>query len=215
MIYEYIQLFWYGISMTLFIAFWSACISLMIGCILGIAGSSRITNTRIAQIVDCYIFIVRAIPVYIQVLIAYFVVPALLSISCSAIGAAICAIGICSSAYTATIVRGGIAAIAPGQWEAAQTIGLSTLQTIYYVVIPQTIRIIFPMLINELESIIKSTSIVSTIGVVELSRTGAIIIARYFNPVPIYIIVALLYVLLSAAINLFMRLIKQRWIYGA
>ncbi len=207
---RYVPLFASGLFMTLFIWMCAALISCGIGLLLGIASSNRMRFIWISRCIYGYVFILRAIPAYVQVLIVYFVLPEILSINLSAPLAAIIALGFCSSAYTAEIIRSGINAIPAGQWEAAQVTGFNRLQTLQFIVLPQVMTIIVPMLANELESLLKSTAIVSTIGVVELTRTGSNIIARYFNPIPIYLAVACLYVLLSACIAGIIKLVTLK-----
>lgn len=202
-----------GLSMTIFLWFGSALLSCAIGVPLGILNSDKLKSNRIAWIITSYIFLVRAIPVYVQVLITYFVVPDLLNIDLSPITAAILALGICSSGYSAEIIRGGINALPVGQWNACFIMGYSRFQALRYVIIPQMVNTVLPSLFNELESLIKSTSILAAIGVVELTKVGTNIVARTMNPIPIYLLLAFLYLVLSALLRCMSFYVEMRIAY--
>lgn len=153
----------------------------------------------------------RGIPVYIQLLIAYFALPQLLGINISPFTAAILALGICSSAYVTEIVRAGINAIPDLQWDACYVLGYNRLQTLWYIIIPQVWRIVLPALANECDAILKSTSILSSIGILELTRVASNMVSRHMNPEVMYPCVALFYLLLSSFIAIFSRYIEQRF----
>lgn len=206
-------LFLQGLWMTAKLLIGSALISFSIGTILGILNCAKLQTTWLSPIINGYVFVVRGIPVYVQVLIAYFVLPDILGINLPAYTAAIIALGSCSSGYVAEIVRGGINSIAQGQWEAAFTLGYSTRQTVWYIILPQMMHNVLPTFANELESLIKSTAIVSTIGVLELTRVGGNMVARYMNPVPVYLAIACLYLILSALLKITARIIEKKLYY--
>jgi polar amino acid transport system permease protein len=190
-----------GLGMTLLLWFGSALLSFVIGVPLGILNCTRLRMPHVAFFVDWYIFLVRGIPVYVHVLLAYFVLPDILNITLSPIYAAILALGVCSSGYVAEIIRAGINSLPSGQWDACFVLGYSRWQSLRSVILPQMMCNILPALCNELESLIKSTSILAAIGVLELTKVGTNIVARTMNPVPVYILLALLYLLLSAVLR--------------
>jgi len=107
------------------------------------------------------------------------------------------------------IIRGGINAIPIGQWEAAETLGYSSYQTIRLIILPQVVRIILPALANELEALLKSTAILSTIGLMELTKVGTTIVARYMIPVSTYLLVAIIYLLMSLVLKGMVRSLEQ------
>jgi polar amino acid transport system permease protein len=119
----------------------------------------------------------------------------------------------CSSGYVAQIVRGGINAIPAVQWEIAWTLGYTKRQTLFHVILPQMIRNVLPAFNNELDSLLKSTSIVSSIGLLELTRIGMNLVSREMEPVPIYLMVALFYLSLSAIFNLIGRFLERELSY--
>ena|ERR1700722_5770612 len=199
-----------GLFMTIKLLLGASCISFTVGTLLGTLSSQRLNLSVARACIAIYVFITRGIPVYVQVLIGYFVIPDLLGISLSPFIAAICALGICSSGYVTEIVRGGINSIALGQWDAAYTLGYSQIQTIRYIILPQMLANALPSLSNEIEALLKSTAILSVIGLAELTKMASNIVARYMIPVPVYITIAGLYLVLSALLKIITRAIEQR-----
>ena len=209
LIQQSLPLLMQGLATTL--TLWLTCstLALGIGFIIGLARSTRLRQSLISPALDACTFVLRGIPFYVQLLIAYFVLPDLLGINLSATSAAIVSLGLCSAAYVSQIVRGGINAIPDGQWEACAVLGYTTRQTVWYVIIPQMLRTVVPMLTNELDQLLKSTAIVSSIGVMELTRAGMNVIARELNPLSIYLTMAVLYVVLSGLLAIVSRLLAK------
>jgi His/Glu/Gln/Arg/opine family amino acid ABC transporter permease subunit len=209
LIQQSLPLLMQGLATTL--TLWLTCstLALGIGFIIGLARSTRLRQSLISPALDACTFVLRGIPFYVQLLIAYFVLPDLLGINLSATSAAIVSLGLCSAAYVSQIVRGGINAIPDGQWEACAVLGYTTGQTVWYVIIPQMLRTVVPMLTNELDQLLKSTAIVSSIGVMELTRAGMNVIARELNPLSIYLTMAVLYVVLSGLLAIVSRLLAK------
>ena len=119
----------------------------------------------------------------------------------------------CSSGYVAQIVREGINALPAAQWEAAFTLGYNTRQSLCYVIMPQMLRNVLPAFNNEFDALLKSTAVVSSIGMLELTRMGMNLVSREMEPVPIYLAVAFFYLCLSALINYFARKLERRISY--
>ena len=199
-----------GVFMTLRLWCVALVIALIVGCLWGVLRSRKLRITGISLILDAVTFILRGIPFYVQLLIAYFVIPGLLGIDISAFFAATISLGICSAAYISQMVRGGINAVADGQWLAAQALGYSSPQMLRFIILPQVTRIILPALTGECDQLLKSTSIISAIGVLEITRAGMNIIARQMNPLSIYTAVALLYLILSSLLNIASYFLERR-----
>lgn len=204
-------LFARGLLGTLQLWIGSALLGFTTGTCLGIAHCKQFRNSLFKDtILRSYVFITRGIPLYVHVLLAFFVLPDLIGVDIAAQYAAICALGFCSSGYITELIRSGIDAIPQGQWEAAYTLGYTQMQTVRYIIMPQMVRSMFPALVNELESILKSTSVLSTIGVMELTKVGNNLVARYMTPVPILFTIALLYLVLSACLKLLVHIFQKR-----
>lgn len=211
LIYSYIPLLARGLLTTARLWALSTIISTAIGGLLGILCSSRTLYAYYSTpFINIFVFIWRGVPVYVQLLIAYFVLPDLLGINLSPASACVLALSLCSAAYITNIVRSGINAVAQGQWEAAQALGLTCAQTMRFIIVPQAIKIIAPILINEYESLIKSTALFSTLGVPEITKVGRTIISQNLNPLPIYSIIVVLYLLLSATLAASAQWLKKK-----
>ncbi len=199
-----------GATTTIYLWSLGSLLSLFIGLMCGILLSERVYFRPLGPCIWLYGFLVRSIPFYVQLLIAYFVIPQLLGINPSAFVVAVVTLGLCSAGYVGEVIRSGINAVPLGQWEASYVLGYSKINTLRFIIVPQALRTIWPALISEYEKLIKTTSLVSTIGVFDLTRTGMNIVARELNPVPVYCAVALLYVGLSTLLGLTARWFERR-----
>lgn len=191
------------------------CCSLVLSGILGIVfGVFCCEELKIPYLSPCIqagAFVLRAVPFYVQLLIVYFVLPDFIGVNLETFPAAVLALGCCSAGYVCQIVRCGINSIPKSQWESAYSLGYSKVGTLRYVVFPQMFRNVLPAFNNEAESLIKSTSILSAIGVLELTRIGMNIVSREMGyPLGIYLIVAVFYVGISLCINGIARGVERR-----
>ena len=209
-ILEWGPLFLKGAFMTLKIAFFSVSISISIGTIFGLLTSHRLKIPFISKLIDFIAFTFRAIPFYVQLLIVYFVLPDLLGLSLSAFTASCLALGLCSSGFSTQIIRGGINSVATSQWESAYTLGYTPIQAFKYLIFPQVLNKILPMLNNELENLIKSTSITASIGLLELTRVGMNLMSTKLQPLEVYLTLALFYLIFSSIINFCFRFFERR-----
>ncbi len=207
------QLLLQGSFLTIKVTLSAAAFSFILGGILGIFSSDRLKIPVVSSLIEAVTFIFRAIPFFVQLLIVYFVLPDFLGFNLDPFPASVLALGICSSGYVAQIIRGGINAIPPAQWESAYTLGYTTRQTLLYVILPQTFRNVLPTLNNEVEALLKSTAIASSIGMLELTRMGMNIVSREMDPVPIYLTIALFYIAMSSVLNLFSKYLERKLRY--
>lgn len=212
MITQYFPLILEGAFMTFAAWICAATGAIAIGILFGILSCNQLKLAKTKVIVRGFAFIAKAIPAYVQILIAYFAIPALLNINISSFIAGIAALIFCSSGYITEIIRSGINAVSTSQWDAAYVLGYSKYQTLTRIVLPQAVRNIFPTLIGELEQLLKSTSLLATIGVTELTRAGMNIISRELTPIPIYLMIAGIYILFSAALQTIL-LATERYYY--
>jgi len=205
-----IKLITLGTFNTLSLWLAASLISLLAGSLLGVFRCSQLKFKIIKTILNFTTFILRGIPYYVQLLIAYFVLPDLLGINISATTAAIYSLGLCSASYMSQIVKSGINSIPIGQWEAAKTLGFSTIQTLRHIIFPQFLKNALPAICGELDQLLKSTSIIASIGVLELTKAGMNIISRNMNPIPVYISIALIYLTLSTLLSLTSNFLEKR-----
>ncbi|MFO7962816.1 MAG: amino acid ABC transporter permease [Desulfobacterales bacterium] len=157
-----------------------------------------------------YIEVFRGTPVLVQVLFIYYGLPDLLGSPVEPVTAGVAAIALNSGAYISEIVRGGVASIDRGQTEAGLSLGLSQVQTFYYIVWPQSLKRMIPALGNQAIVSIKDTSLFSVIGVGELVRQGQIYIATTFTAFEVYLMIALLYLAITLSLAMILRYIERR-----
>lgn len=190
-----------GTITTLGIWLSAAFVALSIGFIWGALRAERLRIPYISVIVEAITFLLRGIPFYVQLLIAYFVLPEISGVELSAATTAALTLGLCSAAYVSQILCGGINAIALGQWEAAFVLGYTKAQTLLFIVVPQTLRYVISALGGEFDQLLKSTALASSFGVLEVTRAGMNIISREMCPMTIYIALAVIYLTLSSLLN--------------
>ncbi len=199
--------------MTLFVWLVSSVMALVLGTFWGVLRSYHMRIRYVSCFLDLASFILRGIPYYVQLLIAYFVIPHIVGINVSALTAAIISLGLCSSAYISQVVYGTMNALPSGLWEACFVLGYSSYQALIRVILPLTVRNALPVFINELDQLLKTTAILSTIGILELTRAGMNIIAREMNPIPVYLTLALIYLAASTVLTLVSRVVEKRMSY--
>lgn len=203
-----------GAWMTLHSMLCAACISVVVGTALGILTCNRLGIWPVKGLLEAIAFVFRAVPFYVQLVIAYFVLPDLFGINLDAYTASVLALGACSSGFMTQIVRCGINSILDDQWDSAATLGYSTTQCVRYIILPQMLSNVLPALTNELDALLKSTAILSSIGLLELTRMGMNIVSREMEPLTIYLTIAFLYVLLSGCIALVSKYFEKRCRYA-
>ena len=202
-----------GAITTLQLTAVSVIFGLIGGTLLGMARLSSFKPLQIASRV--YIDFFRGTPLLVQIFMIYFGIPALAnsigtSLTFNRFFAAILALSLNSAAYLAEIVRGGIQSIEQGQREASESLGLSPVQTMRYVIFPQAFRRMIPPLGNEFITLLKDTSLVAVIGYEELFRRGQLIVAQNYRAFEIYITVALVYLVLNTLSSQIFILL-ERW----
>jgi His/Glu/Gln/Arg/opine family amino acid ABC transporter permease subunit len=202
-----------GTLMTLQVLIGSASISFSWGLVMGILSCRRLKIPVISTLVEAIAFVYRAVPFYVQLLIVYFVLPDLVGFNLEPFSASVISLGMCSAGYVAQIVRGGLNAIPAAQWEAAYSLGYNTRNTLSRVILPQMLRHVLPAFNNEFDALLKSTAVVSSIGMLELTRMGMNLVSREMEPVPIYLTVALFYLCMSAILNGIARKLERRISY--
>ncbi len=200
-----------GFAMTIQILILSATLSFSLGLVFGTLCCDEIHIPIASRTLQFITFILRAVPFYVQLLIVYFILPDILGIELDALPASILALGLCSAGYVCQIVRAGINSIPLIQWETAAVLGYGKLNTLRCIILPQMLRNVLPAFNNELEAILKSTSILSTIGTLELTRIGMNIVSRELkHPLTIYLMIAAFYVAISSILNFAAKYLEKR-----
>jgi len=199
-----------GLWTTIWLTLVSVAIALIIGIVLGLMRTGNITILR--GIALFYIDVLRGIPMIVLSFFIYFGIPQMFGINLSSVQAGILTLSLNASAYFGEIVRGGIQAVDPGQVEASRSLGLPTGKTMRHVILPQAVKIMVPSMINQFVITLKDSSILSVIGLVELTQTGNIIIARTYQSGAMWLIVGVMYVVLITTLTKTSNYLERKWI---
>jgi len=206
-----------GVRITVQVTLISYVAILIVGLIAGLGRVSK--SGVIRAIASIYVEVIRGIPLLVQLYIIYYASPKLFQELGKALLArgmtlwglsdglaafridptlgAITGLTICYGAYVGEIYRAGIQSIPRGQMEAARSLGMSQMQAMRYIILPQAIRVILPPLGNEFVALLKDTSLVSTVAVADMTRRGREFFSREFIPLEVLLVVALLYLLMT------------------
>ena len=157
-----------------------------------------------------YIWVIRGTPLLVQVLFVFLALPLIVPVQLSDFASAAVALGVNVGAYNAEAIRAGIQAVPRGQTEAARSLGLSPLQTFAYVVFPQSFRVALPPLVNNVVALLKDSSLAYVIGVVELSNVGNRVQAATFQPVPVFLTTATIYLVLTTVMTQISGAVERR-----
>lgn len=205
---KYGSFFLKGIKITILISLIGVALGSILGAFVALMKLSKIKI--ISWIASIYIEILRGTPMLVQVFIVFFGITAALGLDISALVCGTIALVINSSAYIAEIIRAGINAVDKGQMEAARSLGLNYRQTMKSVIMPQAIKNILPALGNEFVTLIKESSIVSTIGVGEIMFNAQVVQGISFDPFTPLIVAAALYFVLTFVLTRIMKMIEGR-----
>lgn len=205
---KYGSFFLKGIKITILISLIGVALGSILGAFVALMKLSKIKI--ISWIASIYIEILRGTPMLVQVFIVFFGITAALGLDISALVCGTIALVINSSAYIAEIIRAGINAVDKGQMEAARSLGLNYRQTMKSVIMPQAIKNILPALGNEFVTLIKESSIVSTIGVGEIMFNAQVVQGISFDPFTPLIMAAALYFVLTFVLTRIMNMIEGR-----
>lgn len=197
-----------GIWTTVYVTLIAFAATLVVGLVgaLGRLSKNKIANT----IATLYVEIIRGIPLLVQLIWWYFAFPAVLrefgrsrgieifqNYTANANVMAIVGLTICYAAYMSEIYRAGIQSIPPGQMEAARSLGMNYFQAMRYVVLPQALRVVLPPVGNEFTALLKDSSLVSVVAVSDLTRRGREFMSTFLNPIEVWTMVALVYLIMT------------------
>ena len=172
---------------------------ILLGILAALAKLSKFPPVR--WVATFYVWAIRGTPLLVQVLFAFYALPTLIQVQLSDFNSAVVALALNVGAYNAEAIRAGILAINKGQTEAARSLGLTPFMTFRDVIFPQSFRIALPPLVNNFVSLLKDSSLAYVIGVVELSNIGNRIQSVTFEPVPVLITTASIYLILTSVMT--------------
>ena len=214
-----------GLKVTLEVTFFAVLLGIALGVIIAIVrstydknkssmrGFSKFIVVLLNFICKIYLTVIRGTPVVVQLMIMYFIV---LVSSNNKVLVAVLAFGFNSAAYVAEIFRSGIMSIDEGQFEAGRSLGFNYVQTMRYIIIPQTLRRLIPLSINLATRMIKTTSLIVMIGVVEVLKVGQQIIEANRYTVPdsalwIYVTIFFMYFLVCWPVSMLAGRLEKKW----
>jgi len=195
-----------GALLTVFFSATSEVIGIVIGLVTSVI---RVTKIKVlSQLALVYVDLFRGTPLLMQIIFIYYALP-YLGINLPAIVAGIVALSVNSGAYVSEIFRAGIESIDKGQTEAARSLGMSYMQAMRYVVIPQTIKRVLPPLTNEFVALIKDSSLLSVIAIAELMRTAKEMMTWKMNPSSLTA-AALIYLIITLPLTRYVSYMEKK-----
>ncbi len=186
-------------------------ISLLFGFIIGlIAALLKLSNNIVVRSLGAfYVWIIRSTPLLVQLFLIYFGLPQI-GVDLGPFMSGVLALAINTGAYNAETIRGGIIAVPAGQMEAARSLGMPSALAMRRIILPQAIRLAIPALGNNFVILVKDTSLVSTITLVELTLTAQRLIGSTYKPFEMYLMAAVLYAVLTTATSFLLGRLEKK-----
>ena len=197
-----------GLTTTIYISIVSIIISMILGFVIAIPSLAK--SKFLTYINVGYVEIVRAIPLLVLILWIYYGLPIMTGISFSPFVSGIIALAISESAFQAEIFRAGINSIKKAQWEAGSSLGLNFFKRLRLVILPQAIKNILPALGNQFVYVLKMSSLVSIIGIGDLTRKANELVVTTYRPLEIYTFLILEYLVLILIVSYFVRRLENK-----
>ncbi len=187
--------------------------SLLLGLLLSIPLSlCKISNIRVLQwFASFYTSIFRGVPLLVQVFMMYFGIPLVLPVKFTAFQAGTLVFAMNSAAYISESMRGGIKAIDRGQYEAAMSLGVHYPSMMKDIILPQAIKSVLPSLVNEFISLLKNTTLIASIGLVDILRVGQLIQSRTYRAFEPFFAISVFYYILVMGLS-FLGKLLERWV---
>lgn len=192
-----------GLTVTLPLTIISFALALVIALITALVQTAKIPVLR--QLARFYVWVIRGTPVLVQLFVVFYGLPSL-GVLIDPFPAAVACFAINEGAYCAETIRAALESVPAGQMEAGYCVGMTYLQTMRRIVLPQALRTAFPPLFNSLISLLKDTSLAANITVTEMFMAAQRIVARTYESLPLYLEVAFIYLMFSTILTQI-----QRW----
>ena len=197
-----------GMGITIYISIISIFISMILGFVVAIPSLAK--NKFLTYINIGYVEIVRAVPLLVLILWIYYGLPIVTGLSFSPFLSGIIALSISESAFQAEIFRAGINSIKKSQWEAGSSLGLDFIKRLRLVILPQAIKNILPALGNQFVYVLKMSSLVSIIGIADLTRKANELVVTTYRPLEIYTFLIFEYLVLILIVSYFVRRLERK-----
>jgi polar amino acid transport system permease protein len=199
--------YWQGMWVTLQIA----AVGLSLGAMIGLpVAVLRVYGKGFWRgLATTYTEVFRGVPLLVLLFVVYYGLPDF-KITLPAMTAAFIALGLNSGAYQAEYFRGALQAISEGQMIAARSIGMGKMKAIFYVILPQALRLVLPSWSNEAISIVKYTAVVFVIAVPDLMTRAKLLSSKYYNPIEAYLTVSIFYLAIVGLMTLVMSAVEKK-----
>ncbi|MCS3459273.1 amino acid ABC transporter permease [Aeromonas rivuli] len=197
----------FGIWVTIKLSLVAGIFAILLGTLAGLARLSP--NPALRNLAGCYVELIRGTPLLVQIFIVYFFIGTVLNLDRFTAGVA--ALAVFTGAYVAEIVRAGIDSIHKGQMEAGRSLGLTSAQTMRYIILPQAFKRVLPPLAGQFINLIKDSSLVSVISITDLTKAGREVVSSTFSPFEVWFTVALLYLVLTGTLSFLVRRLEVKY----
>ena len=197
-----------GLVFTSQVSLYSLIAALLIGLVVGTLTLAK--KRFISVLAQAYVEVFRNTPALVQLMWIYYALPLFLPVNLTAFSSCVIALGMNSGAYMAEVFRAGIQSVDEGQIEAARSLGLSHFQAMRKIILPQAVRTMIPPFVNQVVSLVKWSSLVSAVGVADLTYRAQVLSSRFFRPIEIFTSTAVIYFSLCAILSYFSRHLEKR-----
>jgi len=199
-----------GLLATVIVSLASFFLAFLIGSLVGIA---RAESAKARRLLAPYVEVFRGTPLLIQLFFIYYGLPSI-GVTMNNYTAGIVGLALNGGAYISEIVRGSLYSVEKGQQDAAAALGLSWFQTMAHVIVPQSIRVALPPLVNSFSSLLKDSSLVSVLAITELTRVSQLIYTRTFRAFEVYLAVGTVYFVMIYAVSLLSGYFERKFYIG-
>lgn len=204
----YASMFWGGLAVTLEVTGTALVLAFALGAVIAVLKVLPCRPLRL--MLDFYTSVFRGIPLIVLLFIAYFATPQLTGFKISMFAASVLTLGLNGSATVSETLRGGIEGVDPGQYDASRALALPYTTMMARIIIPQALRSVAPALVNEVITVLKSSSLVATIGLMDMMRAAQSVQALTYRAFEPFIVVAVIYYVIVMCLTAVARVLEKR-----
>ena len=204
----YASMFWGGLAVTLEVTGAALVLAFALGAVIAVLKVLPCRPLRL--LLDFYSSVFRGIPLIVLLFIAYFATPQLTGFKISMFAASVLTLGLNGSATVSETLRGGIEGVDAGQYDASRALALPYTTMMTRIIIPQALRSVAPALVNEVITVLKSSSLVATIGLMDMMRAAQSVQALTYRAFEPFIVVAVIYYVIVMCLTAVARVLEKR-----
>lgn len=204
----YASMFWGGLALTLEVTGAALVLAFALGAVIAVLKVLPCRPLRL--LLDFYTSVFRGIPLIVLLFIAYFATPQLTGFKISMFAASVLTLGLNGSATVSETLRGGIEGVDSGQYDASRALALPYTTMMARIIIPQALRSVAPALVNEVITVLKSSSLVATIGLMDMMRAAQSVQALTYRAFEPFIVVAVIYYVIVMCLTAVARVLEKQ-----